>query len=253
MKNQLSNTPSTDDVTLLPRRQFLVLGSAAVAAAAATSLSADIVRTTLVIEDTAPRLSVGFTDATPGDPGMPAFAPRLTGAASLRSGDHSLQSGVRVRIHGVVRAAGRADQPVKLALDALYRVPGHDEAFPYLAWSYARLQGRTADSSSKSFVIPVVGKQPVTLALSSSSEDAKDGATLQALLQFTPGTGRRENKLRRGRYFVALCPRGMKAPDWRSVHAFQPENGSLPVLKTFSLTGFEPVPFDYIVFETDQA
>jgi hypothetical protein len=253
MKNDLSSTPSETGATLLARRQFLVLGSAAMAAAAATSLSADIVRSALVIEDTAPRLSVGFTDATLTQFAEPSFAPRLTDASKLRSGDASLATGVRLKIHGLGRPQGSAGEHGTMAMDAMYRVAGHQEEIPYMAWSHSRTQHFVSSTSARDFVVPVSEGQPLSLAVSTSATAATKNATRRGTVTLSLGNGRRTNKLRTGLYFVAVCPAGTKAPDWASVHAVPAATGTLPVLKQFTLTGYEPVPFDYIVVAADRA
>jgi hypothetical protein len=254
MKKHLNPMPLESGPTLFPRRQFLVLGSAAVAAAAATSLSADLVRNVLVVEDTAPRLSVGFSDAKFDDFAKPSFAQRLLPASTLRSGDGLLENGVRLKIHGLVRPESVRDQQASLAMDAMYRVAGQEQAVPFMAWSYSRKQSQTTGSSSKSFVVPVGLRQPLSLAISSSDVNAATGkATLRGTVSLALGNGRRENKLRTGLYFVAFCPAGTKAPDWASIHAVASEEGALPLLKVATLTGLQPVSFDYIVVATDRA
>ncbi|HYI11942.1 MAG TPA: hypothetical protein VEK57_23000 [Thermoanaerobaculia bacterium] len=254
MKKHLSPTLSESGAALLARRQFLVLGSAAVAAAAATSLSADIVRSALVIEDAAPRLSVGFTDATLADFASTEFSPWLTAAAKLRSGDSSLRNGVLLKIHGLVRPESASGQQAKLAVDAMYRVAGHEQDVPFMAWSYTHRQRNTTASSSKPFVVPVGAKQPLSLAVSSSGVNAATGdAMLRGTVSLALGNGRRENKLRTGLYFVAVCPAGTKTPDWASIQAVASEDGKLPRLKVATLMGLQLVPFDYIVVSTDRA
>jgi hypothetical protein len=254
MKKDLCSSPSETSATLLPRREFLVLGSAAVAAAAATSLSADLVRSALVIEDTAPRLSVGFADAKLDDFAKPSFARRLSAASKLRSGDSSLDNGVRVNIHGLVRPEAASDREVKMAIDVMYRVAGHDQDVPFMAWSHARMQRHTAVSSFNPFVVPVGAKHPLSLAVSSSAVTAATAnATLRGTVNLGLGNGRRENKLRAGLYFIVLSPAGTRPPDWDSIHAVAPEDGTLPILKVATLTGLQPVSFDYIVMATDRA
>ena len=254
MKKHSNPMPLETGPTLFPRRQFLVLGSAAVAAAAATSLSADIVRSVLVTEDTAPRLTVGFTDAKFDDFAKPSFAQRLAPASALRSGDASLESGVRLKIHGLVRPEAARDRQASMAMDAMYRVAGQEQAVPFMAWSYSRTKTRATGSSSKPFVVPVGAKQPLSLMVSTSDVKAATGdATLRGTVSLALGNGRRENKLRAGLYFVALCPAGTKAPDWASIHAVSSEGEALPQLKVATLTGMQPVPFDYIIVATDRA
>jgi hypothetical protein len=254
MKKHLS--PKTLDETgptLLPRRQFLVLGSAAVGAAAVTSLSSDIVRSVLAIDDPAPRLSVGFAEVKFEDFAQPSFVQRMASASAPRSGDASLENGVRLKIHGLVRPEAAKGQQASMALDAMYRVAGQGEAVPFMAWSYSSNPSLIPNRASNSFVMPVSAKQPLSLAFSTSATNAIDSkAKLNGTIDLTLGNGRRQNKLRTGVYFVAVCPAGTKAPDWNAIHAVASE-GALPQLKVATLIGTEPVPFDYIVMTMDRA
>jgi hypothetical protein len=122
-----------------------------------------------------------------------------------------------------------------------------------MAWSHARLAHHTTTSSTKPFVVPVSAKHPLSLAVSTSARGAVADAKLRGTVSLGLGSGRRENKLRSGLYFIALCPAGTSAPDWASVHAVASENGQLPALKQATLLGFEPVSFDYIIVSTDRA
>jgi hypothetical protein len=251
MTNDLSTSPPEAGETLLPRRQFLVLGSAAVATVAATSISADIVRSALVIEDTAPRLSIGFADASLEQFAQPSFAQPLIAATKLRSGDPALGDGVRIKVHGVVRQTPVPGERFSMALDAMYRVSGRAEAVPFLAWSYAPYT--PAARSSNSFVVPVSAKQPHTLALSTSAVAAKtQNAKMQGVVNLSVGSRRGDNKLRRGIYFLAICPEGGKTPNWSSVYAVRSEDSWLPLLRQATVIGSEPVRFDYLVVTTDR-
>jgi hypothetical protein len=255
MKEEIDLIDSAAGPALLPRRQFLVLGTTAVAVAAATSVSAEIVRGALVTEDQTPRLSVGFADATVADfTTRPSFAPRLTAASRLRSGDSSLRGGVRVKVHGVVRPEASRNENVSMGLDALYRPAGRSEEVSFLAWSHARMGLRTATSSSTDFVVPVDHSQPLSLVVSTSAvKTTVDTARLRAAVNLSLGGGWRANKLRQGLYFVAICPAGSGTPDWSSIRAVAPESGNVPVLKQATLTGLVPVPFDYLVVGTARA
>ena len=235
----------------IPRRQFLVLGSAAVVGVAATSLSADIVRSTRTVEEIAPRLSVAFVKASLADFASNDFAPRaLTAAAHLRSGDPALAGGVRMKVHGVVRSDASRAQDVSMGLDAMYRVDGRSESVPFVAWSYAQMASRTTDSAASPFVVPVGARKPLSLSLFTS--DAQQSGKLQATIALSLGSERRANKLRAGTYFLAMCPKGMTAPDWSSIRVV-PSEGKLPLLRQATVLGNEPVPFDYIVISTDRA
>ncbi len=254
MKNDLSSAQSDPGAVLLPRRQFLVLGSAAVAAAAASSLSADIVRGALVPEQKTPRISVGYAGATIGEFDAPSFAPRLTAATKLRSGDPALADGVRLKVHGLVRPQAAQGANISMALDAMYRVSGHADEVPFMAWSYARRGQHITSSAAGEFVVPVSTRQPLSLGISTSAPaPVMDDATLRATVNLSLGESRLANKLRAGLYFVAICPAGSEAPHWASIHAVAPEHGTVPVLKQRTLLGLEPVPFDYIVVAAGRA
>lgn len=248
MKNDHSPVAGS---AMIPRRQFLVLGSAAVVGAAATSLSANMVRGVPASEGTA-RVSAGFAPAAFADVQSPEFAPRaLTAASHLRSGEAALAAGVRVKVHGMVRTDASAVQPVSMALDVMYRVPGQTEAVPFMAWSHAQLAGRKADSAVSSSVVPVGSRMPLSLMVTTGTV-AGQNAKLQAKVDLALGSGRLANKLRSGLYFLALCPAGTAAPDWSSIRVVRSEN-ALPLLRQATLFGLEPVSFDYIIVSADRA
>lgn len=250
-KNPLPTSTDSDPL-LLPRRQFLVLGSTAVAVAAASSLSADIVRGALVIEDKAPRLSLGFVDANIADFTAPEFTARVKPAADIGSGDSSLADGVRMKIHGLVRPETRAEEPASMGLDVMYRVNGLREDVPFMAWSYGRVGHQTLAGAEKDFVVPINARQPLSLVVSTSANTAAlKSAKLQGAVSLSLADGR-ANKLRTGLYFIAVCPAGTKEPDWSSVRAVPSEKGK-PVLRQAGLGGLEPVSFDYIIVSTSRA
>lgn len=255
MKNDSLSTHSDAAATVMPRRQFLVLGSAAVAVAAASSLSAEVVRGVLSTEEKAPHVSAGFAEAAIDDFTKPSFATRVAGAAKLRSGDSSLTSGVRLKVHGIVRssAAAARSEDFSVAIDAMYRAAGLKEAVPYMAWSHSQNRRRTTTSGAREFVVPVGGRQPLSLAVSSSAAAAVSEAKLRSTMTFSLGDERRTNKLRTGLYFLALLPAGAEAPDWASIRAVSSENGTMPALGQATITGLVPVSFDYIVVAASRA
>lgn len=232
--------------TLLPRREFLVLGSAAVAAVAATSLTADIVRDVLTVEDRSPRLAVGFAGAI--DPGVPVpSAQRVTSAVHLRSGDAALEGGVLLSILGLV--SPRGSQQRNVAVDTMYRVPGVKEPVPFMAWSQAWFGGRPTQTHSKPVIVPVGDGAPLSLGISTSAE----GQSLRAMVRLGIGRGRFEHKLRPGYYFIALTPNGAATPDWSSIRAVASDSSRHPVLEQVSIAGAQPVPFEYLVLRTARA
>lgn len=246
MKKDVSSPQSNTGVMLLPRRQFLVLGSAAVAAAAASSLSADIVRGALATEQQAPRISVGYAGAAMDGFNAASFSARLTAATKLQSGDPSFaDGGVRLKILGAVRAEAQQNTDFSMALDAMYRVADRPDEVPFMAWSHARRDHRTTFSATTEFIVPVSARQPLSLGIATSA-GANEGM-LRATVSLSLGENRLTNKLREGLYFVAICPAGSPAPQWTSIHAVAAENATVPVLRQGRLAALEPVPFDYIV------
>jgi hypothetical protein len=239
---------AADKLSAMPRRQFLFLGSAAVVGAAAVSLTNDFnpfARIAPVADASqATRLSIGFTRATAGELSSGLFA--VTSADKLRRGDASLAESVKLRVHGLIRAA-KNSTPLSIGLDAMHRVAGLDEEIPFLAWTYDR--GRAIERSVRGFVLP--SSEQFSLAVVSRSGAAAEPA--RSLATFSAGTKRGAHKLRRGTYFFAHCAPGTKAPEWELVRAVVPAAGELPVLQQMTLTGFQPVPFDYIVVTTDRA
>lgn len=230
----------------MPRRHFLFLGSAAVAGAAAVSLTDrfnPFARTAPAADASqAPRVSVGFTRATPDEASAGLFA--VAAAHKLRQGDASLAGSVLMRVHGLIRSA-KESGPLSIGVDALHRIGGSKEDVPFLAWTYDRT--RAIARSVRGFVLP--HSETFSLAVVSRT----GGESSRSVAAFSAGTKRGANKLRRGTYFLAHCPPGTDAPEWELVRAVVPAAGELPVLQQMTLTGFQPVPFDYIVVTTDRA
>jgi hypothetical protein len=234
--------------TLMPRRRFLIVGSAAVATAAATSLSAtEMLRSALVFEEISPQLSAGFIDAKLEDFSRSLFAPRLAAASKLRSGDAALANGVRLTVHGLVRPDAATGKSLVAGLDAMYRVAGRSEAVPFLAWSRASL-GQNETRPASPFVVPVSAKHPLSLTVLTSAS-----AKQPEQLRFAIDAHRGANKLRTGLYFVAVVPAGMKAPEWSSVRAVRTDQSDLPVLQQVTVLGYERVAFEYLVINSTLA
>lgn len=244
---------STQD-TGATRRQFLVLGSVAMAGAAATTLSAEAVRKVFAADSPAPVLSVGFADATLKDFENPAFSARLTAALELSSSDPAFSDAVRVKILGLVQPESERESAVNLAIDAMYRLPGNLHEVPFLAWSHARrAHPRHTEFSSAStpFTVPVGANHPLKLAVSTANPATGKSVSCGAV-ELGLGNGRNAGKLRRGLYFVAVSPAGAPLPDWNAIQVTGSEKGE-PVLKQPSLAGANGVPFGYVVFLTDYA
>lgn len=234
------------------RRQFLVLGSAAVAAAATSSLSAGAVRNVFAAP-LAPTLSLGYSDSTLKDFENPAFSTRVTAALDLRSSDPAFSDAVKVRIFGLVQPESERESGANLAIDAMYRIPGNLHEVPFLAWSHARRphpHHTEFASASGPFTVPIGANHPLKLAVSSANPAG--AAVSCGAVELGLGNGRQVAKLRRGVYFVAVVPPGAPVPDWGAIQVMGSES-AIPVLQNFSLAGSNGVPFGYVIVATDYA
>ena len=240
-----------DSPTFMPRRQFLILGSAAAIGAVATSLPASQPSSALAGEGGLP-LSLGFIDATLDELRAAARPHALVGAQ--HGGGSRLDDTVRVNVHGIVRASGsRATSPV--TLDAHYRVSGVEQEVPFFAWS-DHPSTRRGGSSAIEFVSHVSTASPLTLALATRLAPTwRD--TLVRRLFATPAPAENVNAMarltRRGLYFIAVPAAGQPAPNWASIRVVPMANGNLPQLEQSTLFGTRPVSFDYIVVDAERA
>ena len=249
----------------IPRRKFLMLTSAAIATAVATDLPAQIVRTAFGFdEELYPLLSVGHS--TGSLPELQSATAGLVGADALRAGDRSLiRSGVRIEVQSFQRAASRAEVPISIGLNALYRVSGHAETarVPFLAWSWASSMSNPSSRPARPFVVPVDSEFPLELIVTTRAPHAGRSALRhderlmteskeRSIISLSVGAGRRSMKLRRGIYFLALrSSESERRPNWRSIRV---ENvGGQVVLTQPTLAGYEPVSFDYVMLSVDKA
>ena len=242
-----------------------MLTSAAIATAVATDLPAQIVRTAFGFdEELYPLLSVGHF---PGSLPELQSATRLVGADALRAGDRSLiRSGVRIEVHSFQRAAARAEVPVSIGLNALYRVSGHAETarVPFLAWSWASTMSNPSSRPARAFVVPVDSEFPLELTVTTRAPHAGRNplqhderliteSKERSIISLSVGAGRRSMKLRRGIYFLALrSSESERKPNWRSI-GVENVGGGQVVLTQPTLAGYEPVSFDYLMLSVDKA
>ena len=251
------------DRVLLQRREFLALGSIAVAGVAASGLSGQVLRVALAPARVVPLLSVGyfagsFSDLAAGGAG------RVLSAESLSAGDGSLaESGIRLRIHGLSRAAGRQPEAGTIGLNTLYRVG--NTRVPHLSWSCSTYAAGEQQKRSASFIVPVDAGSPLELAVSSRALLPATAASFAAadvarqdlgiveangrsIAALSLGAARGAMKLRRGTYLLALRnSEKQRQPDWLSVRFAAPSEGAAPVL----LQGGAPVSFDYLTLSVE--
>lgn len=241
-----------DDAFLVPRRDFLILGSAAAVGAVASSAAGDWAQP-MPAGDILP-LSLGFVSGTFDALRLETQPRALADAGHLSSG-HRLGAAARVRVHGIVRADGARGKSL-VALDALYRVPAlAQQEVAVLAWS-DHDSARRGGSSAAGFVVPVSSSAPLTVAVTAHTPSTWRAALARRLFGTpAPAQDRRATAMlhHRGVYFIAVPAAGQPAPDWASIRAVAPTTGKLPLLMRSSLFGTSPVSFDYIVVGTEQA
>lgn len=252
---------------VMPRRDFLLMGSAAVVSLAATGLPAQVVRG-VVGGSGLPILSIGYWPGAlrprplaEGEPAVPAR--RIIPAASLRHADpRFLTAGARMRVEGFWRAAHHAARPLSLGLTVRY--PGQGaEAQPVTAWSYAATKSCVLANGASAFNLPVDSGDAIELAFErrrtirgaekeKSRRDLAAGlfasdelATDAASIGMSPAAEKAFH-LRPGTYFFAVRETSADlAPNWGniSVDAAAPASGML-YLDVFGER--RPVPFGYV-------
>ena len=251
MNEEQAGRGVTDGVLLVPRRDFLIFGSAA-AVGVAVAGNADAQWTQKAIDDAA-ALSIGFVDGS-FDEVRAAERPRALSNASRHGHTNHLGDVTRVKVHGIV-CAESAPAVEAITLDAIYRVPGIAEAVPFHAWS-SRVQPRVGSSSANKFVIGTSPASPLTLALTTQQAPSWHASLARRFFgaPAAPAATRAIATLRRsGVYFIVVPAAGQREPNWASIRVVAPVNGNLPQLEQSSLLGSKPVSFDYIVVAADRA
>jgi hypothetical protein len=251
------------DRVLLQRREFLALGSVAMAGVAASSLSGQVLRAALAPARVVPLLSVGYFAGSIPDLAA-GGAGRVISAESLSAGDGSLaESGIRLRIHGLSRAAGRQPEAGMIGLNTLYRIG--NTRVPQLSWSCSTSAKGVQQAVLASFVVPVDAGSPLELAVSSRALQSVAAASFagtdaarhdlgiveangRSIAAFSLGAARGAMKLRRGTYLLALrSSQQQRQPDWLSIRFAAPSEGAAPLL----LQGGAPVSFDYLTLSVE--
>ncbi|HEU4521903.1 MAG TPA: hypothetical protein VFT12_07865 [Thermoanaerobaculia bacterium] len=229
-------------IAVIPRRQFLVLGSSALIGAMATSLSARAVRAVAKAPQLEPKLSLGFIEGNAATL-LPSGASARILPAEQISGMQTPAASLRMAIHGL-----SGDQALRqlgvtsIGIDVLIDAAGvHDGPVPFHAWSHSirhRVQGT---SSSTAFTIPGGVREPVTLSVVPGGGSALGAAEITLHAGGDGGVYR----LREGIYFLAIQPAdATAAPDWWSIRAVGTDERRIPAL----VTGIDqPVAFPYVV------
>lgn len=251
----MSNHSATPDAEIekwaLARRDFLMLGSAAVVGAAASSVTASTIRA-VASPVAGSVLSVGFFDQGIAD----ARSPRL-----LDRGFH--HDSARVLIHGFSRPAG-SDSPLSVRVSTF--APIAAGPLPFLAWTHTT-DGRSENSSPRSsFVVALDAKgtlpiaiervEPVSRHLSRFLRAVPASTALPDLdaLEQSGSVCRLSNssgsdaRLRPGTYFIALRRSSYdRQPDWSSIVIDQTSAVMTDALRR----GGRPVDFEYVALTID--
>ncbi len=247
----------------LPRRDFLVLGSAAIVGAAASSITATATPLSLVASPEAGViLSVGFIDRTgPVSPEAKTSATSPVSADSLSVHDTGFRrSGARVLVHGLTSPEHRTSASVHLSTFA----PSAAGPVPFLAWTHgAGRHGVTISSPSAFFVAALDenGTLPIAierrgatnrwsrLFVSPAADALPDLATLEQnghVCRLT--SGHQGAGLRAGTYFIALRHSSSdRQPDWRSIDVDWTSADADVVLRRHG----RPVDFEYVTLTVD--
>ncbi|HEX8151665.1 MAG TPA: hypothetical protein VF698_01010 [Thermoanaerobaculia bacterium] len=243
----------------MPRRDFIRLGSVAVASVAASNLSAGAIRSIA-----APRsgsiLSIGF---------LAAEGEGVTSASRLRSTDRQLADGAKLTIHGYSRPEAVRNEPLVVDVATFFEVDG--QAVPFLAASYGANARGPWSSAGGSFTVPTDKSGGVTIGIDRRPSGATRAAaktgrlatffsrkrseaelavpqldTLDRGSICRLASGRDGVALQPGTYFIALGDRSREAvPDWSSI-AFVRNEGAAPALVQSSIVA-KPVSFEYLV------
>jgi hypothetical protein len=231
----------------LPRRDFLVLGSAAIFGAAASSVAGG---TLSVVASPAAGsvLSVGFTDRT-APVAEPDAGVTATPANGLRAGDAGFRSsGARILVHGLTSPEHRASSSVHLSTFA----PSAAGAVPFLAWSH----GVSASSPRTSFVAALDENGTLPIAIERRDAPGRWSRLFVQQADVLPEVGALEQSgnvcrlttLRPGTYFIALRHSSAdRQPNWRSIEVDWTSADAGVTLRRHG----RPVDFEYVTLTVD--
>jgi len=246
----------------LPRRDFLVLGSAAIFGAAASSITATPL-SLVAAPEAGSVLSVGFIDRTgPVSPESKTSANHPVSADRLRVSDAGFRgSGTRVLVHGLTSPEHRTSASVHLSTFA----PSADGPVPFLAWTHGSgRHGLTTSSPRASFVAALDENGTLPIAIERrgaatrwtrrfvplAADTLPDLSTLEQnghvcrLTSGQPG----DASLRAGTYFIALRHSSSdRQPDWRSIEVDWTSADAGVALRRHG----RPVDFEYVTLTVD--
>lgn len=261
---------------MFARREFLVLGSAVVAGAAASTVTAGTIRN-ISSSPAGAVLSVGYTDAISrvGSAHKMETGSSVVSAERFLLSDHRFRDGgARVTVHGVWQPEGRREDPSSIRITSFF--PHADGPLPFFAWQHAvDERGRRITSKRANFVAALDAQGALPLAIERNDRAAAPVRRLTRLLSYSrtetlestmPSLVALEKagnvcrlsvgdagdaRLRAGTYFIALRESLFdRAPNWSSITL----DGDV-VNRTSSLLhqGGRPVDFGYLTVSIEPA
>ena len=259
---------SPDQLFVMERRRFLVLGSAAAVAFAARGVSA--APSTGSAAELPASLAVGYVDGLDGHSAT-------MGANSVTAGDPSFISrSAKVTVLGMWRSQSRRE-PIGVTLKAYYPTEGSAGGdVPVYVWNHVSRRAGDRQQSSRFRVpidsaglrleveaSPLRGRSSIVDNLRNRvTIDSADGlprtrATISELANVASlsiGIDRDAPKLLPGTYVLAMLPAGASTPDWSSVR-YTPSNISSAngPITTRAILGETAAPFDYVIVNVDFA
>jgi len=272
-RTPLREGASAEGRFLMQRRDFVRLGSFAVAGLAATGLADDAVRGVAgaFYPPALPLLSIGYWNGSFDDP---ASNERIVAADSLSSGDSRFTAaGARLRLAGFWRAEHHRAQPLSININVHYPVAGSDsQKVAFMAWTCVSRRGGVAISNPLAIDVPLGAERALELSVRATGREG----SLRKLTRRIIGTAQADNaqpveqsvarlsiaegsRLRRGVYFLAVREsENDRIPNWGAIRVTVPANGTLSPgspgpLHVATIGGPRAVPFSYLVVSTAYA
>jgi hypothetical protein len=264
------------DKYMLARREFLVLGSAAIAGAAASTVTAGTMGS-ISSSPVGAVLSVGYTDAISrvGSVHQMEAGSSVVSAERFLLSDRRFRDGsARVTVHGVWHPEGRRGDASSIRITSFS--PHADGPLPFFAWQHSMDErGRRITSKRANFVAALDADGALPLAIERNDRAAAPVRRLKRLLSYRrtesldstmPSLAALEKtgnvcrlsvgdagdaRLRAGTYFIALRESLFdRAPNWSSITI----DGDI-VNRTSSLLhqGGRPVEFGYLTVSIEPA
>jgi hypothetical protein len=254
---------SNEEAMTLPRRDFILLGSVAVAGVAASGLSSNAIRT-IVAPAAGSVLSVGFAESIRGERQAVHSAARAPRTSSLGSS-------ARITVHGVWRPEESRNTPLGIGVATYY--PGALAPLPVIAWNYRSFRSSMTGSGRTSFEAPLQADGSLAFSIERTTPGApklvgmakprRFSFSREAKQPLMPNLAALEKSgdvcrltadvLQQGTYFVALRSSWSdRAPDWSMLHVAENAAPLQPHGPSVLRTAVREVPFEYLMVSIDR-